>query len=424
MTTVITKGWPEFIECVKAAVDGASAQGAPVLLLVELRPFHILNFVHGFDAGEAVLSEALERLIAQSNANSQIFRVEPGKLAIVVEAFPMPELLTLTVRKLKDTLSRPYDYKGESLIVTPYLGVSVYPHQAQSAEAMISEAEISLHSADSRAINVFQGGQDAFSNDRVALWKMEKDLDTAIHDDRLFLQYQPKLNMQSMRPDSSEALMRWILPDDTMVSPAEFIPVAESSGVIHSLTDWGIMTAVREISEISTADFRPSVSVNLSAHTVYDPALIDTVKSALAIWGMKPEQLILEITESVLVEDPAFCFRQLTTLMDLGVNISIDDFGTGYSSLAYFKSLPATEIKIDQAFVKTMGEDHSDAKIIELIIDLSHKFGMSVVAEGVETRAHMDMLKEMGCDYAQGYYIGRPMKLSEYRQWLSGYQPI
>ena len=212
--------------------------------------------------------------------------------------------------------------------------------------------------------------------------------------------------------------MRWTQADATSISPDEFIPVAETSGAIFKLTEWAINTALREGAEINADGGAYAVAVNLSAGIIYDRALVEIVESALAIWDLPAPLLTLEVTESSLMKNPNLCFENLSAIRELGARVSIDDFGTGYSSLSYFKDIPADEIKIDQSFVTSMCRSPADEKIVGLIVDLSHKFGLEVVAEGIESETTLEKLQAMGCDLGQGFYFARPMDAVSYRRWL------
>src|SRR5690606_15989954 len=201
------------------------------------------------------------------------------------------------------------------------------------------------------------------------------------------------------RRRGADALMRWAPSIDNPVSPDHFIPLAETSGKIQGLTEWALNTAMRETMELDP-DGALSVSVNVSASSLYDPNLVLAVESGLAIWGLPPRRLTLEITEGALMKNPALCFEHLARLRALGVRVAIDDFGTGFSSLAYFKAIPADEVKIDQAFVRHMATDDQDARIVQLVIDLAHAFGLKVVAEGVESGEALARLGDLHCDLA------------------------
>ena len=220
----------------------------------------------------------------------------------------------------------------------------------------------------------------------------------------------------------AEALIRWNNKTRGYIRPDLFIPIAEKSGQIHDITSWTINTALRLIKDWPNMETPLTVAINISARVLRDHDLVDYIKSALNIWNADPGRLILEITESALMEDITTSFETLDELREVGLNISIDDFGTGYSSMAYFKNIPASELKIDQSFISYMLENAMDQHIVKTIITMAQGFNLKVVAEGIENLRTFNALKELGCDVAQGYYLARPMPQKEFIQWLNNYQ--
>ena len=217
----------------------------------------------------------------------------------------------------------------------------------------------------------------------------------------------------------AEALIRWENKERGFIRPDIFIPIAEQSGQIQDITWWSLNTALRHAMEWPKPWKPLKVAVNISAKILKDLAFVDSVRSALSVWGVSPEQLILEITESALMEDTSRSFITLEELKAIGVGISIDDFGTGYSSMAYFKNIPANELKIDQSFVFHMLSNAMDQHVVNTIIELAHGFDLKVVAEGIENVETFEALKELNCDVAQGYHVARPMPQKEFIQWLN-----
>ena len=224
--------------------------------------------------------------------------------------------------------------------------------------------------------------------------------------------------MQQGTLGGCEALARWKHAQLGWIRPDHFIAVAESSGLIDTLTYWSINTALREWSEFCQSGAQGSIAINLSAKLLQMSEVVELVSRAMNIWGAEPATLVFEVTESAMMSDPDAALRTLSALHELGITLSIDDFGTGYSSLAYLRNLPVEELKIDKSFVLHMTEDQQDRKIVQSIIDLAHNLEMRVVAEGIENQQTLDMLIAMGCDYGQGYYIGRPMPIDEMSPWM------
>jgi len=236
----------------------------------------------------------------------------------------------------------------------------------------------------------------------------------------LTLHYQPQVDLQQGTLSGCEALTRWNHAEHGWIRPDHFIAVAESSGLIDTLTYWSINVALREWSEFCGSGSPGSIAINLSAKLLQSKEVVELVGRAMNIWGAEPASLVFEVTESAMMSDPHAALHTLSALHEMGIMLSIDDFGTGYSSLAYLRNLPVGELKIDKSFVLHMAEDQQDRKIVQSIIDLAHKLEMSVVAEGIENQQTLDMLIDMGCDCGRGFYIGRPMPIADMPSWVEG----
>ncbi|HLF87194.1 MAG TPA: EAL domain-containing protein, partial [Nitrospiria bacterium] len=234
------------------------------------------------------------------------------------------------------------------------------------------------------------------------------ELRNAIESGQLFLVYQPKVDLKTNRIIGAEALVRWQHPRLGVVPPDQFISAAEKTGMIRQLTLWVLGEVLKQSRSWHQEGIEMNISVNLSVSNLHAPRLTEQIIGLLSTWGVAPERLRLEITESLIMFDPARALEVLSSLRQEGIRFSIDDFGTGYSSLGYLKRLPVDEIKIDKSFVINMVEDENSAKIVRSVIDLAHNLGLQVVAEGVENKEVMDRLASLDCDSAQGYFIGRP----------------
>ena len=291
------------------------------------------------------------------------------------------------------------------------------PTHATQAEYLLRQAEVSLETA--RAL----GHTSLFAPDHEQdtglskLWDLEIELAGATERGELALHYQPKLRASDRMPVGAEALMRWHHRGRGTVPPDLFIPVAEQTGHIRTMTSWALNTALRQAAEWSLGPM--SVAVNVPATMLARHDLPDLVENALNLWGRDHVELVLEITERSLVGDPMHCFGILTRIRDMGVKISIDDFGTGYSCLAYFKDIPADELKIDRSFVSALLTEPASADITWLIIDLAHRFGLSVVAEGVEDEYTFQALAARGCDVVQGHLFAAAMPPDTFRRWIA-----
>ena len=246
----------------------------------------------------------------------------------------------------------------------------------------------------------------------------EAELDAALAEGQLEMHYQPKLRLPGGEPCGAEALMRWFHPERGLIRPDIFIGLAERIGKIEDLTWFALNTSLRQLREWPLHDNPFNVAINVTPQIVQKEEFAEIVANALQVWDVEPAQLTIEITETALMNKPEASFRTLTALRKLGVMVSIDDFGTGYSSLAYFKDIPATELKIDRSFVFKMLDNHGDRQIVQTVIDLAHGFGLKVVAEGIEDAETQAALISMGCDSAQGFYLSKPICHRDFQSWL------
>jgi len=266
-----------------------------------------------------------------------------------------------------------------------------------------------------RGYALYKPAQDQHSPERLALVGELRD---AIERGALALHYQPQVDLATGRVTGVEALVRWPHPAQGLIPPDRFIPLAERTGVIAPLTDWVLGEAIRQCRAWQRAGRLLAVSVNLSMWNLHDLALPDRVAALLREHGVSPAWLRLELTESALMADPERALAVVARLSGLGVGLAVDDFGSGYSSLAYLKTLPVDELKIDKGFVREMATDATDAAIVASTVALGHALGLRVVAEGIEDRATWDLLVEMGCDVAQGYYMSRPLPATDLQHWV------
>jgi EAL domain-containing protein (putative c-di-GMP-specific phosphodiesterase class I) len=297
------------------------------------------------------------------------------------------------------------------------IGIVLYPEHGTDARTLLRRADVAMYTAKQRqsGYSFHHGDTESPTADQLTL---VVELRGAVERDELLLHYQPKLHLRSGLMTRAEVLMRWQHPTRGMLSPASFIPIAERTGLIRSMTDWLLDHALRQCRVWQDAGAPIHVAVNISARSLLDQALPGKLQRLLDQWDVDPRFLKIEITESSIMADPAHALAILSMLQSMGVRLSIDDFGTGYSSLTHLRELPVDEIKIDKSFVIGMTRNEADASIVRTVIDLAHNLGKQVCAEGVEDRSTWQMLMELGCDLAQGYWIGRPMSAADLMAWL------
>jgi len=322
-------------------------------------------------------------------------------------------------RKIAAALEAPISLGKQVVHVEGSLGIALGPEQGEDMATLLRHADVAMYVAKNadEPCAVYAPEQDTYTSERLTLIG---ELRAAIADGDLYLHYQPKVDLATGHVAGVEALVRWAHPVRGLVQPDQFIPLAERTGLITSLTLWVLEEALGQCQRWQQQDRALGVAVNLSTRSLQDPELPATVAGLLARYAIPPGRLTLEITESALMVDPVRAQTVLTGLGELGVRLSIDDFGAGYSSLGYLKQLPVTEVKIDQSFIRAMGDSGvKDMAIARAVIDLGHNLGMQVVAEGVEDQAVWDLLRAAHCDVSQGYYLSRPLPAAELERWLA-----
>lgn len=371
------------------------------LVVVDIDGFTRLNAIHGFDIGDGILAELAVRLTQVARAQDYVARIGDNRFALILTRVMDNGHVDLAVRKLFRLLDRPFEVGGARFKLAVTVGAALCPRHASQADYLLRRAEQALAAARADELQYMHAPDIGVEGGISEYWDLELELGNAVDSGQMSLHYQPKLRVADRALVGAEALMRWQHRSRGMVSPELFIPVAEQTGQIRSITAWALNMALRHAGQWGAGPL--SVAVNVPAQMIARHDLPDMVENALQLWGRSDTQLVLEITERSLVADHRHSFAILSRIRDLGVRISIDDFGTGYSCLAYFKDIPADELKIDRSFVRGLLDDAASRDITALIIDLAHRFGLSVVGEGVEDEATFQLLSRMGCDVVQGF---------------------
>jgi EAL domain-containing protein (putative c-di-GMP-specific phosphodiesterase class I) len=325
------------------------------------------------------------------------------------------------VQRLAAMLSRPFPIADIMLDVSVTTGVALFPQHGETPHDLYRHMDIAVHQAKKKGVayRVFDPAQNQVQSHRL---NMAGELRRAIEGGDLQLYLQPKVAMATGQVCGAEGLVRWKHAERGLVPPSEFIGLAEHTGLIRPLTEWVIDAALRLNHVWQEQGCAQPIAVNLSARNLRDEGLLDTIRKQRATWSVAAGLLKLEITESAVMDDAEFALRVLHSLRDDGIPLYIDDFGTGYSSLSYLQKLPVEYIKIDQSFVRDMATSKDSAAIVRSTIDLVHDLGRKAVAEGIETRAAWDQLAALGCDFAQGYYIARPMPAEAFPSWVQDFQ--
>ena len=394
------------------AVESAKINNEKLLFcLIDIDALKEINDSLGLESGDILLNQITQRLKHTLHISDKIGRFGGNKFGIILNQANADHTEIISNRLLEN-FEPNFEINGHNLYVRATLGMAIFPDHATGSQELIQKAETALHKARKLAVDfaLYDLSLDNNSADRL---RLTHDLRNAIHNEELQLYYQPQLDVRRGVINSVEALARWIHPQHGFIAPDIFIEIAEQTGLIRPLTDWVLRTAIKQCAHWHDMGNDLTVSVNLSARNLHDETLRSQISNLLNYWGIAPEKLCLEITETAMMTDPEHARKILSELDSLGVRISIDDFGTGYSSLAYLKQLPVDELKVDKSFVLNMSNDENDASIVRATVSLAHDLGLEIVAEGVEDQASQDELSRLGCEYIQGYHIARPMPPNE-----------
>ena len=407
-----------FHDRVGQALTAARRDHLPVaVMIMDLDRFKEVNDTLGHASGDELLKQAGVRLRAALRESDTVARLGGDEFGVLLPKVVDSAAAVSVARKLRSALEEPFTIHGLALQIEASIGIALYPEHGDDVHSLLQRADVAMYEAKEHpaGCEVYARERDEYSPDRLTLLT---ELRRAIDRGELVLHYQPKAELRGGAVKGVEALVRWSHASRGLVPPDEFIPLAQKTGVIVPLTFFVLNEAVRQARTWQLEGLDLCVGVNLSARNLLDVHLPDTVGELLARWEVPPSLLELEITESTILADPIRAMHVLSRLSGMGVRLAIDDFGTGYSSLAYLKRLPVDALKIDKSFVQGMESDENDAVIVRSTIDLGRNLGLQVVAEGVETAEAWRQLLILGCDYAQGYYLSRPVPAAELAAWV------
>lgn len=403
-------------EALAKALEAAAHQHHPLaVLLVEIGRYQEISDTLGYHEGDALLLAMAGRLQERLAAHV-VARVGEDEFAFW--RFPLgAEDALQFASALSRELCEPVELGGLAIDAHVHVGVAMFPGHGCCPDELLRRAKIAAVQARQLAgkCALYKGAADQESRRRLAL---VSDLRRAIDSDELRLYCQPKVDIVSGDVVGAEALVRWAHPERGEISTGEFVALAEHAGLIMPLTRWVLDAAFRQAHAWFLKGFAYPLSVNLSAQDLRDPRLVDRISGLFSTWAIPPSLIQFELTESAMMEDPGGALDSMQRLKALGVDLFVDDFGTGYSSLSYLQRLPVSALKIDQSFVAGMLANAGSAAIVRSTIELGHNLGLAVVAEGVESEPLWNGLRELGCDTAQGYYVGRPVPVAEFTGWV------
>jgi diguanylate cyclase (GGDEF)-like protein/PAS domain S-box-containing protein len=400
-----------FRERFEHALLHAQRENNPIaLLFIDLDRFKTVNDTLGHPQGDQVLLEVSRRINRIIRASDTLARLGGDEFVLLLEEKTDAQHAAVVARKLIDLFSQSMIIAEHELVVTASIGITLYPNDGDDTDVLTRHADRAMYEAKQQGRNTYRFFTQSLSEGALERLMMENNLRRAISRDELVLYYQPIVNLNSQQLQGVEALVRWQHPEQGLIAPGLFIELAEEIGIIGDIGQWVLREACTQLAQWDSLGFRvPRISVNLSAQQIDREALISLVSRELENNDLSPERLELEVTESMLIRNPEWSRTILSELRTIGIKFAVDDFGTGYSSLAYLKLLPLDRLKIDQSFVRDIGQDTNDEAIVRAIIGLSKSLGLESVAEGVEQAQQAVFLQQAGSELAQGYLYSRPL---------------
>lgn len=387
--------------------------------LADLDNFKLFNDRFDQRTGDLVVAEIAQRLMAIAREEDTVGRLDGDEFIIIQNDIESWDSVPAMAQHIQAAISEPLKHRGMRMSVHSSMGIATFPSGAQDAEELLNNATYALQEAKQNGRGRVQMFTDEIREKVLGRLQLEEEIKIGIKKNEFEMYYQPKIDLGTTKVTGAEALIRWIHPERGFVSPADFIELAEETGLIVPLSDWLLDNVCAQIAlwnKIGLPEMQ--IAINLSALQFQDPDLVAKVATTIAKHGIQPKQLELEITESAIMNDASEAIKLLEKFRELGVSLAIDDFGTGYSSLSYLKQFPVHTLKIDQAFVRDIEPDSADAVIVRAIIGLCQHFNMKVVAEGIETEQQRDLLREFGAQIGQGYLFAKPMPAVDFGRWV------
>lgn len=390
-----------------------------IVISLDINQFKMYNDTLGRDVGDILLRDVADRLNSIVRESDSLARLGGDHFGILLQPVSNARVATeRVITQILDSFDMPFSYQNKQLCLSLTMGIACFPEDGTNEESLLTNAESAMQRAKRNGLpyQYFDPVNDVSPEDQL---RYSGQIRSALDNNEFMLHYQPQVDIQTSRLTGVEALLRWEHPVEGTVMPQRIIPVAEQLGMITPITNWVLVTALKQCKQWAYDGVHIPVAVNVSARSFLNPRLLEKIQWALSEAGVSGDCLEIEITEATLMQDLDRATDVLNRLSETGVTIAIDDFGTGYSSLSYLKQLPIHTLKIDQSFIMDVAFDQQDVAIVRSIIDLGHNLGYKVVAEGVETSMAWDMLSNLGCDTAQGFHISEPMADQHFSNWLS-----
>ncbi len=385
-------------------------------IIIKIRRFKEINTTYGFKKGDEYLFQVEEKLQEILRPEDLVGRIGDNEFGILLPALNNTSHALLAANKIISEFKHAIDIDGSKISPKLVMGISAKPDHGITFDELLHAATLALQYAEKNNEDYLL--HQVISDDLPPSLILENEIQFALEDDEFDLYCQPKINLESGKLYGGESLIRWHSKKYGFVNTQYFIDILEGSSSLVPVTSWVLNGALRQCIRYQKLFPGFTVAVNLSPSLLTNRSIVEIVSNAASIWAIDPDSLILEVTEGAMMLNPKKSMEILHEFHQLGFGVSIDDFGTGYSSLAYLKNLPADEIKIDKSFVMNMANDKKDESIVKAAVDLAHTLGLKIVAEGVEDEKTLDILTEMGCDFAQGYYMAKPMSCDDLMEWM------
>lgn len=401
------------------AIRAAKREGHSIALMIsDLDRFKEINDTLGHHYGDLLLQQVAVRLRGVLRDSDTVARLGGDEFAILLPNISDKEQISQAAIKIAKAIDMPFIFEDQNIHIGISIGISMYPEDSEEPSKLMRQADVAMYVAKRSNID-FAFYKPELDEHSISRLSMAGELRRGLQQKEFIVHYQPTIDLHSNRVIGVEALARWQHPQKGLIQPDDFILLAEQSGHIRELTAFVLQESLQQTHLWNATGLSLRISINLSSRSLHDSELCHHISELLQRWQIDAGQLQLEITERALMYDPIQAMETLTKLHDMGIKLSIDDFGTGYSSMAYLKQLPIHEIKVDKSFVQAMLEHDEDKVIVRSTIDLAHNLGHQVIAEGVDNEETLNLLREMGCDLAQGYHINHPVAAEELRQWLN-----